>query len=258
MPTQLGLDSAITEQESATTALSFLQSAIGLLDEALRSTRNAFRSGALLDHGTAAGTLPRLGAGGLLDQARLPASIPFTRVVAAGSDNKLTAAQIPRFYAKKLRGVVPVGRFGGMPAWKIQSIPTGAKLSADQLPEGYTREQWPTSYGVGGPGVTDEDGTTIGQTSAFVHQLHPTAAGQSESTTYEIQGSVVGDALRLQILATYRRHNATPAAAAGSGNNGHPDWLNGPPANLINPPHEPGNGNGNGNGREGDDPEAPE
>ena len=205
----------------AMNATRWMHSIMETLDANLRSVRNGFFNGAEQDTGTTAGTLPVLGAGGKLHEARLPATFPSSKI----TSGVFAPARIPRMFARKITS----GRFdpaiiGGLPARKIQSI-GGAKLTDAQLPLNWRRDNWTTraaNVGVGGPGALDEDGETVGTTDAFVQVIRVTDTLSDLRFTWSIQGTPnVANTLRVQIYRLLelppRTRNTAFCGSAGDG-----------------------------------------
>ena len=248
-------------QTTGTRSVGWQQALMDTLEAACRSVANPFGDAATLDTGTTEGTVPVLGAGGLLSNARLPRTLPASSV----TSGTFLTSQIPRFFAGERRpgfrgvtGRVSADRLYdttrtppvGLPASKIGS----GRLTADQLPVGYaaSRRVSPTTFGPGGPGVQDADGTTIGRDEWTVGTVRPPAENEQESEMHTTQGTVSADGLsaKIQFRSDYVRNGYN--AGAWTGGEPPPDSLKippepdpGGPGDPPDMPQPPTNGNGN-------------
>lgn len=166
MAVSLGVDPAVNAARSESSAVAFIGDVLNALDRALRSTRNKFASVALLNTGAATGQVPVIGANAKLPAGVVPDTLPFSRV----ATGKFKAGQIPDHYADRIGvGTLPAGRFGGLPATKLTGGASGQdRADPRRLPAGYSLLSRPTGFAVGGQGVQDADGATVGTLAGFV------------------------------------------------------------------------------------------
>lgn len=195
MSANLGVDTELNVARTTTSAAIFFQESISALDKALRSTRNAFGDACKLAVGTAKGNVPVLDNAGKLDPSVVP-KIDLSKVITG----TFGASQIPQFFAEKIgAGTIPAARFRNLPATKIRF----GRLTALQLPVGWSRTKRPTSGAAGGPGIVERtaNGRTIGVDAAFVGE--GTSGTEGTNPTFRVQGSVSGNVLKIQLRGAY-------------------------------------------------------
>lgn len=254
MSVDLGVDPALARARATTSLVELLGDVLNALDLGLRSTRNKFRDAALLLTGAATGQVPVLDAGGKLPAGVVPDNLPFSRV----TSGKFTSAQIPSHFANRIgAGPLPAGRFGGLPALKLQS----GTVARARLPVGYSLLSRPTAAAVGGQGVQDSSGATVGTRAGFVETRRvvnalpaqvPAGHFRAAFGDYRpgIQGRVEGSTLYVQVVIA-----CTLPKSAGwiDGDAGGGVCLGGICSAERGPPARPGDGDGEG----GDGPPVP-
>ena len=216
-----------TAQTTGARALGWMQALMDII-ETFRNQSNPWEDGATRAHGTTQGTLPRIGAGGTLDIARLASTRPASLI----TSGTFAPSQIPRYFAGEVRPgkrnltgrITNTARLynasasppQGLPARKINS----GTLTDAQLPVGYraSRRESPTTFSAGGPGVQDSAGTTVGQNSWFVATTTLVDSASQVREQHRTQGTVSADgrSAKIQFRSDYWiRRRASACANSG-------------------------------------------